>query len=224
MLQRSMAFHRLARVAHPDTPDTRHPLPAGPGLFRTFLHTLRADAEHYTYANGKRWYTHLGFWVGATYRFGHLAGEVPFAPLKFLMLVAYVLVSMPIRVVMHVNIPRQVEIGPGFCMHHPQNIIFPGEAILGRNVTIYQEVTIGRGPNPGVPRIGDRVSLYAGSKVLGGVTIGDDCEIGANVVITRNIPARSVVAPPPARAIPKVLIERMRRGRLAREEAPSSEA
>jgi serine O-acetyltransferase len=179
----------------------------------TTLQQLRADAHHYNYADGKRWYRHVGFWVGATYRFGHMATATSFAPLKFVLLVAYVAFSAPIRSMLHVNIPRHAQIGPGFCMHHPQNIIIPSAAVIGRDVTIYQEVTIGRGPSMGVPTIGDRVVIYAGAKILGGLTVGDDCEIGANVVVTKDIPPRSVVSAAPTRAIPKDTIERVRQGR-----------
>jgi serine O-acetyltransferase len=180
------------------------------------LHTwerLRADARHYNYSNGKRWYTHSGFWVGFIYRYGHCAEQIRFVPLRVFLLFFYVFASAVVRTVYHVSLPRQAVIGPGFCMHHPQNIIVPGDAIIGRDVTIYQEVTIGRGPTPGVPTIGNEVIIYAGAKVLGGITVGDECEIGANVVVTRNFPARSVVSVPPARAIPKETIERLRRRR-----------
>lgn len=179
----------------------------------TTLQQLRADAKHYNYANGKRWHRHLGFWAGAIYRFGHMAGAVSFAPAKFVLLGLYVAASAPIRSMWHVNLPRHAKIGPGLCMHHPQNIIVPSSSTIGENVTIYQEVTIGRGPSAGVPTIGDRVVIYAGAKILGGITIGDDCEIGANVVVTKDVPPRSVVTAAPTRAIPKDTIERLRRGR-----------
>jgi len=179
----------------------------------TTYQKLRADAEHYNYANGKRWYGHAGFWVGAIHRFGHMAGGVKFGPVRFLLLTFYFVVAAPVRFVLHVDIPRRARIGPGLCMHHPQNIIVPGDVVIGEDATIYQEVTIGRGPTAGVPTIGDRVVIYAGAKVLGGVEIGDDCEIGANVVVTKDIPSYSVVSTPPARAIPRPMIERVRKGR-----------
>ncbi len=194
-----------ATVAVPIARDAKAP---------TLLAKLRADARHYNYANGKRrWYGHAGFWVGALQRCGHSAEGVRFAPFRFGLRVLHSIVSFPVRCVTHVSIPREAEIGAGFCMHHPQNIIFPSDIVIGCDVTIYQEVTIGRGPLPGFPRIGDRVVLYAGAKVLGGITIGDDCEIGANVVITRDVPPNSVVSVPPARAIPKATIARLRHSR-----------
>jgi serine O-acetyltransferase len=183
-------------------------VPSSPPL--TVLQKLRADARHYQYANGAQWYGHWGFWIGAVYRWGHWAGSIRFPLARFIALIPYVAASFPIRVLMHVNLLRQAKIGPGLCMHHPQNIILPSDSVLGADVTIYQEVTIGRGPVPGVPRIGNRVVIYAGAKVLGGITIGDDCEIGANVVVTRDIPPNCVVSTAPIRAIPKATIVRLR--------------
>lgn len=177
----------------------------------TFLHLLRADAKHYNYENGERWYRHSGFWVGAVYRFGHLAGTAAW-PLRFPLWSIYVLAATAIRAVLHVDIPRHARIGPGFCMHHPQNILLSSDATVGCDVTIYQEVTIGRGPIPGIPTLGDRVVVYAGARILGGVTVGDDCEIGANVVITKDVPPGSVASSAPVRAIPKGTIERLRHG------------
>ena len=56
-----------------------------------------------------------------------------------------------------------------------------GEPLCGayRDVTIYQEVTIGRGPSLGVPTIGDRVVIYAGAKILGNIEIGESSKIAA---------------------------------------------
>ena len=179
----------------------------------TIIQALRADAKHYNYSNGKRWYTHAGFWVGAAYRFGHMVGNLKFPPLRIILLTGHYIINFPLRFLLHVDLGRRSKIGHGLCMHHPQNIIIPSESALGNDVTIYQEVTLGRGPVPGLPKIGNSVILYSGAKVLGGITVGDDCEIGANVVLTKNVPSHSVVSVAPARAIPKDTIERIQSGR-----------
>jgi serine O-acetyltransferase len=189
----------------------------------TMFQALRADAKHYNYSNGKRWFGHTGFWVVATYRFGHWAGNLRFKLLGFLLLIVYYIVNFPVRFVLHVDLPRRARIGGGLCLHHPQNIIVPSETAIGEDVTIYQEVTIGRGPTPGLPQIGGKVVMYAGAKVLGGVEIGDDCEIGANVVVTKDVPSHSVVAVAPSRAIPKATIEIVRNGGQGSRIAPIAE-
>jgi acetyltransferase-like isoleucine patch superfamily enzyme len=49
--------------------------------------------------------------------------------------------------------------------------------------------------------IGSNIFIGAGALILGGVTIGDDCIVGANAVVAKDVPARSVVAGNPARVI-----------------------
>lgn len=57
------------------------------------------------------------------------------------------------------------------------------------------------GGNAGVPSIGDNCVLGPGSKILGSVTLGDYVFVGANAVVTHNIPSNSVVAGIPAKII-----------------------
>lgn len=73
---------------------------------------------------------------------------------------------------------------------------------IGRNCTIFQQVTIGA-TDTGVPTIGNDVTIYCGAKVLGGITIGDDVKIGANAVVVSDIPAHSIAVGIPAKVIKK---------------------
>lgn len=68
---------------------------------------------------------------------------------------------------------------------------------------IYQGVTIGssRGSNGGVPRIGNNVVVFAGTKIIGNVVIGDNVVVGANAVVTKDVPANAVVVGVPAKVI-----------------------
>lgn len=82
---------------------------------------------------------------------------------------------------------------------HPIGIVIGDGVTLGQDVRIYQHVTLGlRQPGQGTndrqyPVIGDRVLIYAGAVIAGGVRVGDDAIIGANVVVTHDVPAGSVV-------------------------------
>jgi len=77
---------------------------------------------------------------------------------------------------------------------HPYGIIISSRASLGEDVVIGQQVTIGnRNGILAAPRIGNRVYISAGAKVLGDISIGDDVIIGANAVVTKNIPPNVVV-------------------------------
>jgi serine O-acetyltransferase len=71
-------------------------------------------------------------------------------------------------------------------------------AVIGKNCTVFQQVTIGSNTmkdskKPGAPRIGDNVCIGAGAKIIGGVTVGDDVRIGANCVVAEDIPAGATV-------------------------------
>jgi serine O-acetyltransferase len=69
-------------------------------------------------------------------------------------------------------------------------------AIVKQGVVIYHQVTIGikgSGKNDGFATIGRNSVLGAGCKILGKLTIGDNCIVGANSVITKDIPSNSVV-------------------------------
>lgn len=80
---------------------------------------------------------------------------------------------------------------------HPVGIVIGDGVRIGRQVRVYQNVTIGRRENAAVeepyPSIGDDVTIYAGAVIAGAVTVGARTVVGANAVITRNIPPDSVV-------------------------------
>jgi serine O-acetyltransferase len=58
-----------------------------------------------------------------------------------------------------------------------------------------------KGGRNGYPKIGSRVFVGAGAKILGNVTIGDDVVIGANAVVTKDIPSGAVVGGIPAKVL-----------------------
>lgn len=79
-------------------------------------------------------------------------------------------------------------------MPHPYGIVIHGSAKIGRNVLIMQQVTIGaKDAGNQAPVIGDNVVLGAGSKILGGIHIGPGTVVGANAVVTKDIPAHATV-------------------------------
>jgi serine O-acetyltransferase len=166
--------------------------------------------RHYRDFGG--WHKSLGFWVTATYRFGSWAHGVGVPPVRVACLVAYKLAATPWRFFKHVSIPARTKIGEGLCLHHAHNIVMPPDVEIGSNCTLYHDVTLGLGPLPGVPRLGDNVTIFAGARVLGGVRIGDGAQIGANAVVIRDVEPGSVVSVPAARAIPKETAAAMHAG------------
>lgn len=89
----------------------------------------------------------------------------------------------------HCRLPADVH------MPHPYGIVMHPQAVIGHRVTIMQQVMIGgRDREENIaPVIGDDVSIGAGARVLGDVRIGNGSTIGANAVVTRDIPAGATV-------------------------------
>lgn len=87
------------------------------------------------------------------------------------------------------------RIPPDIHMPHPYGIVVHARAVIGRRVTVMQQVTIGckDSADGGAPVIGDDVYVGAGARVLGDVRIGDRVVIGANAVVTRDVPDGSTV-------------------------------
>jgi len=82
----------------------------------------------------------------------------------------------------------------GIVMPHPYGIVMHSKTELGEGVVIMQQVTIGaRNVDDKAPVIEDNVFIGAGAKVLGGIRIGRQATIGANAVVTHDIPPASTV-------------------------------
>lgn len=171
---------------------------------------IRGDVAIYARDGDAPWWTCAGFWAVAVYRVGASAHRVRLAPLRFAILVLYRLLATPWRLFKGVSIPHDARIGPGLRLPHPQNILIAPGAVIGTDCSIYQDTTLGRGARTGVPVLGDRVMLFPGSRVLGGVRIGSDARIGANAVVQRHVPSGASVAAPTCRVVPAAVTQRLR--------------
>ena len=103
-----------------------------------------------------------------------------------------------------INISFVTHIGKGFYIGHFGCIVVHPNTVIGNNVNISQGVTIGqtnRGPKSGVPKIGDGVYIGPGAKIIGAIHIGNNVAIGANAVVTHDVPDNAVVVGVPARVI-----------------------
>lgn len=78
--------------------------------------------------------------------------------------------------------------------HGLNGIIISHNAVIGKNVRIFHQVTIGEGKG-GAPTIGDNVLIGAGSKLIGGIHIGDNVSIAAGCTIMQDVDSNSVVFP-----------------------------
>ena len=97
------------------------------------------------------------------------------------------------------------EIGGGMRVYHGYSTIVFAKSI-GRNFSVYQNVTLGRGKEIGgndIPIIGDDVIVYTGAIIIGGVHIGDRVKIGAGAVVIKDVPSDTTVVGSPARFLKK---------------------
>jgi serine O-acetyltransferase len=103
-----------------------------------------------------------------------------------------------------ISIPPETRIGSGFYIGHFGGIVVNRHCIIGRNCNISHGVTLGivkRGKNRGSPILKDNIYLGAGAKIIGAVHIGNNVAIGANCVVTKDIPDNAVVVGIPGRII-----------------------
>jgi len=103
-----------------------------------------------------------------------------------------------------VDIHPAATLGSGLFIDHAVGVVIGETAVVGDDVTIYQGVTLGGTslePGKRHPTVGDRVTIGAGAKVLGPVTVGSGSRIGANAVVVRDVPPDSVVVGVPGQVI-----------------------
>jgi len=108
------------------------------------------------------------------------------------------------RVTTGVEIHPAAEIGDSLFIDHGAGVVIGETAKIGRNVTLYQGVTLGgtgfaRGKRH--PTVGDDVVVGSGAKLLGPIEVGDCAKIGANSVVVHDVPANSTVVGNPGHPV-----------------------
>ncbi|MHA2061171.1 MAG: serine O-acetyltransferase [Candidatus Sifarchaeia archaeon] len=103
-----------------------------------------------------------------------------------------------------IDIHPGAKIGHDFFIDHGAGTVIGETAEIGNNVTLYQGVTLGGVKTDRVkrhPTLGNNIVAGAGAKILGAITIGDNVKIGANSVVTKDVPPDSVVVGVPGRIV-----------------------
>ena len=103
-----------------------------------------------------------------------------------------------------IDLSYKTAIGSGLCLRHVFGIAINDDAIIGNNVEICQNVTIGatpRGNRKGTPVIKDNVLLAPGCVVIGNISVGNNVIIGANTVVIKDAPDNSVLSGIPSEII-----------------------
>ena len=95
-----------------------------------------------------------------------------------------------------------IEIHPGavigrrFVIDHGVGVVIGETAIIGDDVMIYHDVTLGGRENARVkrhPTVGNNVVIGAGAKIIGDIVLGDNVQIGANAVVTKSVSSGKTV-------------------------------
>lgn len=147
---------------------------------------------------------HAGFRTLIVYRFGRwrmtIKNKALRAPLSFI----YRQMEKHVRFKYGIELPYTVTLGNNVTFEHQHGIVIHGQAKIGDGCIIRQGVTIGNKSLDApfdAPSIGACVNIGAGAKILGRVQIGDYSAIGANAVVTSDIPAYAVAVGIPAKVI-----------------------
>ncbi|KAH7665470.1 serine O-acetyltransferase protein [Dioscorea alata] len=103
-----------------------------------------------------------------------------------------------------VDIHPAARIGEGVLLDHATGVVIGETAVVGENVSILHNVTLGGTGKVGGdrhPKIGDGVLVGAGTQILGNVRIGDGAKIGAGSVVLKEVPERATAVGNPARVV-----------------------
>lgn len=111
-------------------------------------------------------------------------------------------ISQLARSITGIEIHPGAVIGRRFFVDHGMGVVIGETTEIGDDVMLYQGVTLGgqslaKGKRH--PTLGDRVTIGAGAKVLGAITIGSDSAVGANAVVVRDAPENSILTGVPAK-------------------------
>jgi len=109
-----------------------------------------------------------------------------------------------------IEIHPGAQIGTGTFIDHGMGVVIGETTVIGNNVTLFQGVTLGGTsdfPGKRHPTVKDNAIIYTGAKVLGNITIGEGCKVGAGSVVLQDTPDFSTVVGVPARILNKKTLD-----------------
>lgn len=120
------------------------------------------------------------------------------------------MISYFTRIITGIEIHPGAKIGRRFFIDHGEGVVIGETTIIGNDVLVYQQVTLGgTGKESGKrhPTLGNHVVVGAGAKVLGNITIGDNVRIGAGSVVIEDVPPHSTVVGVPGRIAHRAVVD-----------------
>lgn len=126
-------------------------------------------------------------------------------PLWVICIPYLILYRVCVEWILGIELPQKTQVGPGLIIWHGQGLVVNDGAVLGANVQLRHNVTIGNREYYGpCPVIEDNVEIGAGAFILGSIRIGKGAKIGAGAVVLKDVPAGAVAVGNPARIIRKI--------------------
>jgi len=124
------------------------------------------------------------------------------------------IISQFSRFLTGIEIHPKAKIGKKFFIDHGMGVVIGETSEIGDNVTIYHSVTLG-GISPSIksddqrnikrhPTLQNNVVVGSGAQILGPIIIGANAKVGANAVVTKNVPENAVMVGIPAKNINKL--------------------
>lgn len=139
------------------------------------------------------------------FRFGYFIYHYVKLPVirQFLIIIYRLLDLLFVKLLLNCDISGKTDIGYGFKIYHPYGIFINDSARIGDNCTVRGQVTIG---NKGwkenkCPILLNNIEIGVGAKIIGPVKIGNNCQIGANAVVTKSFPENSILVGIPVKDI-----------------------
>lgn len=170
---------------------------------------FKADIDRYVAYTGQSRLKLLlltqGLWATADYRYNRWVFlKVRIPVVRQLMRLFGLLWHKSTQMYTGIDLPFTAVIGKGLYIGHFGGIIVGEGVQIGEKCNLSHGVTIcyaGRGDRRGAPTIGNKVQIYTGSVIVGKITVGDNAVIGANAVVTKDVPESAVVGGVPAKVI-----------------------
>ena len=176
-----------AQAARPDAPR--------PGLWALWREDLRSHRGEWS---------RPGFVSLAVYRFGVWRMGVKPKVLRAPLSLIYRFFFVRCRNVYGIELPYSAAIGRGVVIEHQGGIVVHGNTVIGDRCILRQGCTLGirrLDQLDDAPVLEDGVALGAGCVVLGKVTLGTGCSVGANAVVLKDVPAGAVAVGIPAKVL-----------------------
>jgi len=182
-------------------------------VMKSLIRDIQADIDRYVKLGNhltllskmKMYILNEPLWYLLVYRLGtYLNKDFKIPLLRQAFYLIFYVVHKFLSVVTGIQIPLSTDIGKGVYLPHFGTIVVHQKSIIGEHCNIGQGVTIGvagRGARRGTPIIGNYVYIEPGAKIIDNIRIGNNVMIGANAVVTKDVPDHTVVGGVPAKII-----------------------